>query len=69
MEVHKFFIHLIIMKLVILPQESAIQLIEKGRSVTRSPYLCYLSNSFLIGVKYNKTNIAPEIAQLNPSIT
>ena len=42
---------------------------EKGRSVTRSPYLCYLSNSFLIGVKYNKTNIAPEFAQLNPSIT
>ena len=42
---------------------------EKGRSVTRSPYLCYLSNSFLIGVKYNKTNIAPEFAQPNPSIT
>ena len=66
---HNLIIHLIIMKLMIIPQESAIKLIEKGRSVTRSPYLCYLSNSFLIGVKYNKTNIAPEFAQPNPLIT
>ena len=42
---------------------------EKERSVTRSPYLYYLSNSFFIGLKYNNASITPEFAQLNPSIT
>ena len=32
-------------------------------------YLYFLSNSFFIGVKYKKTNIAPEFAIPNPSST
>ena len=43
--------------------------LKKERSVTRSLYLYYLSNSFFIGLKYNNTSIAPEFAQLNPSRT
>ena len=42
---------------------------EKRRSVALSSYCYFLSNSFFIGVKYKKTNIAPEFAIPNPSST
>ena len=43
--------------------------LREGRSVARSSYCYFLSNSFFIGVKYKKTNIAPEFAIPNPSST